>query len=218
MNPRRINIYDLISYRIIMDNFKWRENEKQKGKGFYTASWCKVSINIQPITKLSIPCLIRRPPHYRLHYSLVVDIIYPRHFVTSFSFISSDLSFIPFPRWSIKPYRLITSMNVALNQPVKTTEYKNGDTRGMRKNTGLNLAKKKNGMERREEQREREREEGKRGKKSLEPRAYLLLFGGSCKNRWHVRHSPSLANAKPYKIGGVPGQSRHKAITRPPRS
>lgn len=74
-------------------------------------------------------------------------------------------------------------MNVALNQPVKTTEYKNGDTRGMRKNTGLNLAKKKNGMERREEQREREREEGKRGKKSLEPRAYLLLFGGSCKNR-----------------------------------
>lgn len=72
-------------------------------------------------------------------------------------------------------------MNVALNQPVKTTEYKNGDTRGMRKNTGLNLAKKKNGTERREEQREREREGGKRGKKSLEPRVYL--FGGSCKNR-----------------------------------
>lgn len=74
-------------------------------------------------------------------------------------------------------------MNVPLNQSVETAEYKNGDTRGMRKNTGLNLAKKKNGTERREEQREREREEGKRGKKSLEPRAYLLLFGGSCKNR-----------------------------------
>lgn len=74
-------------------------------------------------------------------------------------------------------------MNVPLNQPVETAEYKNGDTRGMRKNTGLNLAKKKNGTERREEQREREREGGKRGKKSLEARVHLLLFGGSCKNR-----------------------------------
>lgn len=71
-------------------------------------------------------------------------------------------------------------MNVPLNQPVETAEYKNGDTRRMRKNTGLNLAKKKNGTERGKEQREREREEGK---KSLEPRVYLLLFGGSCKNR-----------------------------------
>lgn len=71
-------------------------------------------------------------------------------------------------------------MNVPLNQPVETAEYKNGDTRGMRKNTGLNLAKKKNGTERREEQREREREGGK---KSLEARVYLLLFGESCKNR-----------------------------------
>lgn len=65
-------------------------------------------------------------------------------------------------------------MNVALNQPVKTTEYKNGDTRGMRKNTGLNLAKKKNGTERREEQREREREENE--VKKVSSLVYIFCF------------------------------------------
>lgn len=65
-------------------------------------------------------------------------------------------------------------MNVPLNQPVKTTEYKNGDTRGMRKNTGLNLAKKKNGTKRREEQREREREENE--VKKVSSLVYIFCF------------------------------------------
>lgn len=65
-------------------------------------------------------------------------------------------------------------MNVPLNQPVKTTEYKNGDTRRMRKNTGLNLAKKKNGTERREEQREREREENE--VKKVSSLVYIFCF------------------------------------------
>lgn len=70
----------------------------KKEKDFILHLDIKFRLIFNPSPKLSIPCLIRRPPHYRLHYSLVVDIIYPRHFLTSFSFISSDLSFIPFPR------------------------------------------------------------------------------------------------------------------------
>lgn len=67
-------------------------------------------------------------------------------------------------------------MNVPLNQPVKITEYKNGDTRRMRKNTGLNLAKKKNGTERREEQRERERERKENEVKKVSRLVYIFCF------------------------------------------
>lgn len=67
-------------------------------------------------------------------------------------------------------------MNVPLNQPVKTTEYKNGDTRRMRKNTGLNLAKKKNGTERREEQREREKERKENEVKKVSSLVHIFCF------------------------------------------